>query len=215
MKAAIAAIVILVCTSWCACARAQVYQCIAANGNVSYQDRACARGQKQKIIDVPSHAPPGYVPPPVATAATPVASADTLPAPASVSPPYPPLPAMYMCVGAVNGKQYLTRSPPPPYLAPLGVMGYPPQSLSQVYGTRGGAGASAPELSKPRIGGPRIATGMTEVQDFCLPATQAEVCGYVQREYDANHRKLRMAMPHEQLPLEQRERELSAQLKNC
>ncbi|HET7222722.1 MAG TPA: DUF4124 domain-containing protein [Rhodanobacteraceae bacterium] len=215
MKAAIAAIVILGCTFWCACARAQVYRCTAANGRVSYQDRACAHGQKQKIIDVPSHAPPGYVPPPVAAASTPEAGADMQPAPASVSPPPPALPTMYMCVGAVNGKQYLARSPPPPYLAPLGVMGYPPQSLSQAYGTRGGADASAPELSKPRIGGPRIATGMTEVQDFCLPATQAEVCGYVQREYDANHRKLRMAMPHEQPPLEQREQQLSAQLKNC
>ena len=122
---------------------------------------------------------------------------------------------MYVCVGAVNSKHYLTRSPPPPYLAPLGVMGYPPQSLSQAYRTPGRTGMSAPEFSKPPIGGPRIATGMTEVQDYCLPATHAQVCGYVQREYDENHRKLRMAMPHEQPPLEQREQQLTAQLKNC
>jgi len=74
---------------------------------------------------------------------------------------------------------------------------------------------SAPELSKPRVGGPRIATGMTEVQDTCLPATQAQVCGYVQREYDDNHHKLRMAMPHEQPPLERREQQLQDQLRNC
>jgi len=74
---------------------------------------------------------------------------------------------------------------------------------------------SAPGLSKPRIGGSRIAAGMTEVQDYCLPATPAQVCGYLQREYDDNHRKLRMAMPHEQPPLEQREQQLSAELKNC
>lgn len=122
---------------------------------------------------------------------------------------------MYECVGAVNGKQYLTSSPPPPYLAPVGAMGYPPQSLSQAYGAPGGAGMSAPELSKPRIGGPRIATGMTEVQDYCLPATQAQVCAYVQREYDSNHRELRMAMPHEQPPLERREGALEDQLRNC
>lgn len=195
-------------------ANAQVYRCIGANGNVSYQDRACLAGQKQKIIDLPSHAPPGYFPPPAATVAEPVAMDDPFPPPGPVPAP-PPLPAMYACVGAVNGKQYLTRSPPPPYLAPLGVMGYPPQSLARAYGTRGGAGVSAPELSKPRIGGPRIATGMTEVQDFCLPATHAQVCGYVQKEYDENHRELRRAMPHEQPPLRGREQRLQGQLRNC
>ncbi len=122
---------------------------------------------------------------------------------------------MYLCVGAVNGKHYLTHSPPPPYLAPLGVMGYPPQSLSRAYRTPATTGMSTPEFSKPPIGGPRIAAGMTEVQDFCLPATRAQVCGYVQSEYDENHRKLRMAMPHEQPPLERREQELTDQLRNC
>ena len=216
MRCVFAAVFAVICIVACKNARAQVYQCIATNGGVSYQDHACARGQKQKILDVPSRAPPGYVPPAPATAPAPGPDASTPPSQGYVSPaPSPPLPTMYTCVGAVNGDQYLTSSPPPPYLAPLGVMGYPPQSLSQAYGAPGGAGMSAPELSKPRIGGPRIATGMTEVQDYCLPATQAQVCGYVQREYDANHRKLRMAMPHEQPPLEQREQQLSAQLKNC
>jgi hypothetical protein len=213
MKAALA-LALFVCSMGCVPAHAQVYQCTGANGNVSYQDRACPAGQKQKILDVPSHAPPGYVPPPAATVAAPVAMDNPLPPPTPAPAP-PPLPAMYACVGAVNGKQYLTRSPPPPYLAPLGVMGYPPQSLTRAYGTRGGAGLSAPELSKPRIGGPRIATGMTEVQDFCLPATQAQVCRFVQEEYDENHRALRRAMPREQPPLEQREQQLSAQLENC
>ncbi|MGH8599776.1 MAG: DUF4124 domain-containing protein, partial [Burkholderiales bacterium] len=193
-------------------ASAQVYRCTAANGAVSYQDHACARGQAQKVIDVPGRSPPGYVPPPATTVAPSVSSTPPLPPPAYV-PPAPQLPVMYACVGAVNGKQYLTRSPPPPYLAPLGVMGYPPRSLSQAYGAPGGAGMSAPEFSKPRIGGPRIATGMTEVQDFCLPATHAEVCRYVQHEYDENHRKLRMAMPSEQPPYEQREHEFAAQLR--
>jgi hypothetical protein len=192
-----------------------VYRCTAANGSVSYQDRACASGQKQKILDVPSRAPAGYVPPAPATIAASVDPAGTSPPQAYVAPAPSPLPGMYTCVGAVNGNQYLTSSPPPPYLAPLGVLGYPPQSLSRAYGAPGGAGMSAPELAKPRIGGPRIATGMTEVQDYCLPATHAQVCGYVQREYDANHRKLRMAMPHEQPPLEQHERMLQDQLRNC
>ena len=213
MKFVLAAVVIVAGSIWCSGARAQVFKCTAANGAVSFQDHACARGQRQSVIDVPSREPPDYVPPPVATTAAPFAAASA-PPPAYVPPPSP-LPAMYLCVGAVNGKHYLTRSPPSPYLAPLGLMGYPPQSLSQAYGAPGGAGMSAPELSRPRIGGPRAATGMTEVQDFCLPATQAQVCGYVQREYDENHRKLRMAMPHEQPPLERREQALTDQLRNC
>ena|SRR6185437_4178237 len=214
MKAALA-VAIIACTFWCAKAYAQVYRCAASNGSVSYQDRACAAGQKQKTIYVPSRAPPGYVPPAPATVAAPEAAASSLPPRNPAAPAPSPLPMMYACVGAVNGEPYLTRSPPPPYLAPLGVMGYPPQSLSQAYGGPGGAGMSAPELSKPRVGGPRIATGMTEVQDTCLPATQAQVCGYVQRDYDDNHRKLRMAMPHEQPPLERREQQLQDQLRNC
>lgn len=194
-------------------ARAQVYRCTAANGSVAFQDKPCNDGQKQTLLDVPSQAPPGYVPPPVATTMPPVASA--LPPPAYVPPPPAPLPAMYECVGAVNGKHYLTRSPPGPYLAPLGVMGYPPQSLAHAYGPHGGAGPSAPELSRTRVGGPRIAAGMTEVQDYCLPATQAQVCAFVQKQYDANEHALHLAMRSEQPPLEQRERELHAQLRNC
>lgn len=194
-------------------ARAQVYRCTAGDGSVAYQDHACARGQAQQQMDVPGRSPPGYVPPAPATSPPPASTPSPLPAGTYVPPP--PLPAMYACVGAVNGKHYLTRHPPPPYLAPLGVMGYPPQTLSEAYGARGGAGMSAPEFAKPRIGGPRIATGMTEVEDACAPAGRAQVCDFVQREYDENHRRLRMAMPREQPPYEQRERELQGQLRNC
>lgn len=214
MRCVCAAAFAVICIFACAKARAQVYRCTTANGSVAYQDHACASGQKQTVIDVPSRAPPGYVPPPAATAPE-VAAGRASPPPVYVPPAPSPLPVMYECVGAVNGNRYLTSAPPPPYLAPLGVLGYPPQSLSRAYGAPGGAGMSAPELAKPRIGGPRVATGMTEVQDYCLSATHAQVCAYVQREYDANHRKLRMAMPHEQPPLEQREQRLASELKNC
>jgi hypothetical protein len=213
MKFARAVLVIVAGTIWCVGARAQVFKCTAGNGAVSFQDHACARGQRQAIIDVPSHAPPGYVPPPVATAPAP---ASTSVSPPVYVPPPAPLPTMYACVGAVNGKHYLTANPPGPYLAPLGVMGYPPENLSQVYGAEGAARESAPALApKVRVGGPSIATGMTQVQDACAPASQAEICHYVQEQYDENERELRMAMPHEQPPLERREQQLAAQLKNC
>lgn len=214
MKTTLALGATLVCTLWCAHADAQVFKCTAADGAVGFQDHACAPGQRQQTMDVPGHAAPGYVPAPVATAAAPPPAAR--PAPAAMVAPPTPLPGMYACVGAVDGKHYLARSPPLPYLAPLGAMGYPPQGLSQAYGAPGGAGMSAPEgAPKPRIGGPRAATGMTEVHDSCQPATQAQVCRFVQKAYDENHRRLRMAMPREQPPLERREQQLSAQLKNC
>jgi hypothetical protein len=95
-------VVILGFALWCEGVRAQVYQCTAANGSVSYQDHACTPAQKQKIIDVPSHAPPGYVPPAPATAPE-VAASSASPPPVYVPPAPSPLPAMYECVGAVNG----------------------------------------------------------------------------------------------------------------
>lgn len=214
------------CLAWlCACVlagipfavHAQVYRCTTASGSVAYQDRPCAPGQKQQVIDVPSRPPPGYMPPVPATTSPPATASAPLPAPVYIPPPPTALPVMYACVGAVNGKHYLARHLPPPYLAPLGVLGYPPQSLSQVYGSPGGAGMSAPELApKPRIGGPSIAAGLIEVEDACVPATHVEVCGFVQREYDGNHQKLRAAlMPSEQKPLQRRELQLQDQLRNC
>lgn len=194
-------------------AHAQLYRCTTVNGSVAFQDQPCANGQKQTVMDVPSRSPPGYVPPPVATTMPAVAS--TLPPPTYVPPPPSPLPTMYECVGAVNGKHYLAHRPPAPYLAPLGVMGYPPQSLSHAYRANGGAGMSAPEFSRPRIGGPRSATGLTEVQDYCLPATPAQVCAFVQKQYDETDHTLRLAMRSEQPPLEKRAQALQDQLRNC
>ena len=216
MKRAIALVAILFYAGWSLSASAQVYRCTAKDGSVAFQDRPCAPGQQQGVVDVPSHAPPGYLPPAAATrVAPPVSNASALPPPIDAPTPAA-LPVMYACVGAVNGKRYLTRSPPPPYLAPLGVLGYPPQSLSRAYGAPGGAGLSAPELTRPRIGGPRIATGMTEVQDYCLPATPAEVCGFVQREQDQNAKALHAALlPSERKPLQQRAQALQDQLRNC
>ncbi|MGH8111161.1 MAG: DUF4124 domain-containing protein [Rhodanobacteraceae bacterium] len=218
MRAVIATLLIVACIGWCACARAQVFKCTAPNGAVAFQDHACAASQRQEFIDVPSHAPPGYVPPPVATAPPP-----EMATPPSVAPPLPPptpLPMMYACVGAVNGKHYLTRSPPAPYLAPLGMLGYPPLSLVQAYGSPGGAkvpvgrGPQGPSGNAPPATG-IVGSGMMEVQDYCLPATRAEVCRFVQKEHDENQHKLNLAVPREQSPLEQRAQQLSAQLRNC
>lgn len=214
MGRAIVILAVLAGVGWGAAVHAQVYRCVTARGAVGFQDHACAAGQAQTIIDLPSRAPPGYVPPPAATGAQPATPAAVAP-PSMPAAPATPLPMLYACVGAVNGEPYVTRSLPPPYLAPLGVLGYPPESLARAYGGPRGAGASAPELAHPRIGGPSAAADLTEVQDACRPAPKAQVCAWVQKAYQENHRRLRMAMPHEAPPLEARERRLAAELDNC
>lgn len=208
MKALVAIVVALLCSGWSATATPQVYKCTSATGAVAFQDHACAPGQRQAVVGIAAHAPPGYVPPSLATVAPPVASAPSKRLP----PPPPPLPVMYECVGAVNGKQYLSAFIPRPYFAPVGMLGYPPQSLAQAYGPGHGVGMPVPVV-RPRAGG--VATGMTEVQDYCLPATRERVCRFVRHEYDENQRELRMAMPSEQPPLEQRDRQMQGELRNC
>lgn len=211
------AFVVLSLTGVQVVAHAQVYRCTTSHDDIAYQDRPCPRGARQEVLNLPSRAPPGYAPPASTASAVPPAEDTVPPASTAYVPPASPLPVLYACVGAVNGKRYLARQPPSPYLAPLGVMGYPPQSLAQAYGGRGGAGVSAPEAApKPRIGGPSMAAAMTEVQDACVPATHVEVCAFVQREYDDNHQKLRAALlPSEQEPLRRRELQLQDQLRNC
>jgi len=65
------------------------------------------------------------------------------------------------------------------------------------------------------LGGPLISNAYVQVQDDCQPAPRAQVCDELRHRYDANHEKLRMAFPSDQPPLEQRERELRAQLSGC
>lgn len=211
MKLVFVAIAVAMGLGWSAVAGAQVFKCTSATGAVSFQDHACTAGQRQALIDVPSHGPPGYAPPPT-TAAPPVSSA-------ILPPPYVPpvaLPFMYACVGAVNGKHYLTRSLPGPYLAPLGVLGYPPLGLSEAYGAFGAHHESIPALApKVRVTGPSAAAAMTEVQDRCQPASQAEVCGVVEKEYAANQHELNLAMPREAPPLRARHEQLESELRNC
>lgn len=211
MKVVFAIAVVLLCGGWSARALPQVYKCTSAKGAVAFQERACALGQRQAIVDVEAHASPGDAPPPSVTVAPPVAGASSELPPAPTPPA--PLPVMYECIGAVNGEQYLSAFVPRPYFAPVAMLGYPPQSLSQAYGPGHGVGMPVPVI--PPRGAARVATGMTQVRDACQPATREQVCRFVRRAYDENQRKLRMAMPSEAPPLEQRDRKLSGELQNC
>lgn len=187
----------------------QVYRCTDAQGHVAYQDRPCASGQRQQSLQlegdagVPATAASAPAPPPEDAQSAPRMTPRAQAA---------PLPRLYVCAQASDPeKTYLSdTSQPAPYLAPLGVLGYPGRSLGAM------VQPSAPEANRhPPLVHSRLGGGYTWVQDSCRPATHEEICREVQRRYDDNHRKLRSAFPSDKLPLEQREAELRAQLDGC
>lgn len=187
----------------------QVYRCTDAQGRVAYQDRPCASGQQQQSLQLEGDAGA-----PVPAEPAPAASAEDAQSAPPVTPrtQAAPLPRLYVCAQASDPeKTYLSDTPQPaPYLAPLGVLGYPGRGLGAM------VQPSAPEANRhPPVLHSHLGRGYTWVQDSCRPATHEEICREVQRRYDDNHRKLRSSFPSDKPPLERRETELRAQLDGC
>lgn len=190
------------------------YKCTAANGAVVYQDAPCAKGQRQEMLDLPQDLGPAPAPPASASDTDAQAPA-RLPAP---MPPTPaaPLPAMFVCLKATDGKSYLTENgEPQPYLVPFGILGAAPRSLSQVYGPGGGGGASAPELNRGKTNPNLVGNNFVWVQDQCRPLSFSDTCSALRDAYDDVERKLSRAFKSDRPPLEKRETQLLAQLTNC
>lgn len=192
-----------------------VYRCTGPAGQQSFQDKPCAAGQQQHTVtlaDTPSRASP--VPPAAAPAPPP---AETQPPPAATLAVTAPLPVMYSCTRATDGKRYLSQNgDPAPYLAPYGVLGAGQQPLAEVYGAdRGAAGMSAPEANRGRVTAGMVADNYVWVQDQCRALDAAETCEALQRAFDQNERQLRNAFKSQRPPLEKREAELQAQLGSC
>jgi hypothetical protein len=192
-----------------------VYKCTAMDGGVTYQDKPCPANRTQSTLELSDV--PIVTPAPAPVESTAPMSASTASAPAAAPLPPPPLPTMYACTTYDGEKKYLSDTLPRPYPVPLGVLGYPGQSLDQAYGGPDRIGLSAPEEArKPTIGrGPLIANAQVMVQDHCVPAPRSQVCDELRRRFNANHEKLRMAFPSEKAPFQQREDQLNAQLKGC
>lgn len=187
------------------------YKCTAANGAVVYQDAPCAKGQRQEVLDLPQDLGPAPTPP---------ASAPDVITKASIEPAAPapgaPLPAMFVCLKATDGKSYVSENGnPQPYLVPFGILGAAPQPLSQVYGPGGGGGASAPELNRGKTNPNLVGNNFVWVQDQCRPLSFSETCSALHDAYDDVERKLRRAFKSDRAPLEKRESQLLAQLVNC
>ena len=123
---------------------------------------------------------------------------------------------MYACTRATDGQTYLSDNGyPQPYQVPYGMLGASQLPLAQVYGPPNSAGASAPELNRGRVSPGLVANHYVWVRDACRELTPGETCRALRDAYEKNDDKLRRAFKSDQPPLEQRERELRAQLQNC
>ena len=187
------------------------YQCTDAGGKVSFQDKPCAGQQRQQVLQLDDSQPSPPPPQPVA----PFVDVPP-PAPAPPPPPAEPLPVMYGCVRATDGKPYFSdNGDPQPYQVPYGILGASQAPLSQVYSPANGSGASAPELNRGKITPGLVAGHYVWVQDQCRELSRAETCHALRDAYDDNATKLRRAFKSDQPPLEQRDRELRAKLQSC
>jgi len=204
----------------CACfgnvAAEDVYKCTNAQGDVAYQDRPCPASTQEAQLHL-RDAPPAAPAP--TTAIEPAPAAPQTAAPPQTVAPRVPLPTLWVCQNAEDGSNYFSENGSPPVrYVPLGTLGYPGKGLGQAYGPGGGSGISAPGVNPiPISHSPRdeIATQLTALQDACAPATSAQTCGWLRKQYDEVEHKLKRAFKDERAVLEPRERELDAQLDNC
>ncbi|WP_266159840.1 DUF4124 domain-containing protein [Dyella silvatica] len=193
---------------------ATVYKCSGHGGQVVYQDAPCAKSQQQQTLNLHDEAPG---PSPAAAPLVPQqASAPPAPPPAPAAIPTAPLPPMYTCIRATDGKHYVSgNGDPQPYLAPFGMLGAVQRPLAEVYGGPGAAGVSAPELNHGRVTSGLVANHYVWVQDQCRELSRRETCEALRDAYEHNEQQLQRAFKSDQPPLEQREKELRAQLSQC
>jgi hypothetical protein len=192
---------------------ATVFKCVAG-GQTIYQQAPCAKGQRQETIQLQDSAPAnGQVAPmPVP------APRDDMPADAPPPPrPMQPLPRMFGCIKATDGKPYTSSNGhPDPYLAPFGVLGASGNSLGDTYGNPNSAVASAPELNRGKGNVGAIATSnYVWVQDQCRELSPAETCQALRADSDATQRQIRNAFKSDRAPLDAKDAQLRGQLEAC
>lgn len=194
-------------------ARAEtVYKCLA-NGQTIYQQTPCAKQQKQEVLQLTDSAPAdGRVAPmPTPAPGQLTVTDETPPRPAA------PVPVMYLCTRATDGKTYTSNNGhPDPYTAPLGVLGAVDNGLAYTYGSRNAAVSSFPELNRGKGNAAAVATSnYVWVQDQCRPMSAAESCAALRDQNDANQKAMRNAFKSERGPLDAKDVALRQQLQGC
>ncbi len=193
---------------------AEVYKCTSADGVPAFQDHACANGQQESRVHVAdvSAAPVSSMSP---TEGAAPAGPAVVPALGRVPPAAP---AMWLCVRPEDGSQYMSRDGVvQPRLVPAGVLGIPGKNLAQAYG-QNGIGVSAPGVREVPIdhsAQAAVAGDYVAVQDQCSQASPGQVCGYLQKQYDDVHQKIKRAFKDEQAVLQPQEDQLVKDLGGC
>lgn len=190
-----------------------VYKCMAA-GQTTYQQTPCAKNLRQETVQLQDSAPANGQVAPMPDAPQ---RADAAVAAAPLPQPIQPLPRMFGCVRATDGKSYTSADGnPQPYLAPLGVLGVAGGSLSDTYGNPNNAVASAPELNRGKGNVGAIASSnYVWVQDQCRELSPAETCQALRSEAEATQRRIRNAFKSERGPLDAKDARLRDQLQSC
>jgi hypothetical protein len=196
-----------------ASARAEtVYKCVA-DGQTIYQQTPCAKQQHQDVLQLTDSAPANGR---VAPMPTPAPGQLTV---TDETPPRPavPLPSMYLCVRATDGKTYTSSNGhPDAYAAPLGVLGAVDNGLANTYGSRNAAVSSFPELNRGKGNAAAVATSnYVWVRDQCRPMSPGETCAALHDQNDANQKAIRQAFKSERGPLDAKDAQLRAQLQGC
>lgn len=194
-------------------ARAEtVYKCVAG-GQTIYQQTPCAKQQQQEVLQLTDSAPADGR---VAPMPTPAPGQLTV---TDETPPRPPapLPTLYLCVRATDGKTYTSSNGhPDQYAAPLGVLGAVDNGLANTYGSRNAAVSSFPELNHGKGNAAAVASSnYVWVQDQCRAMSPAETCAALRNDNDANQKAMRNAFKSERAPLDARDATLRAQLQGC
>ena len=197
----------------CAAAHsAEVYKCTNATGIPAYQDRPCATGDQEAKVHV------------AGTSAAPAPADNGVPPPSAPAVPPPrvqprnPAPLMWVCVRPEDGTQYMSRDGvTQPRMVPAGVLGIPGKNLAQAYAP-GGIGVSAPGMRAipvDRSAQAAVAGDYVAVRDQCSQASRAQVCSYLEKQYDTVHEKLKRAFKDEQAVLRPQEDQLLNDLSGC
>ena len=195
------------------CGAAEVYKCTNATDIPAYQDHPCAVGDAEAKVHVAGTS--------ASVGATANGEVALPPGPAVPPPRVPsraPVPMMWLCVRPEDGAQYMSRDGvTQPRMVPAGVLGIPGKSLSQAYAP-GGIGVSAPGMRAipvDRSAQAAVAGDYVAVQDQCSQASRAQVCGYLEKQYDTVHEKLKRAFKDEQAVLQPQEDQLLNDLSGC
>lgn len=193
---------------------AEVYKCTNVTGIPAYQDHPCATGDQESKVHIVNTSP---APAPAAPSDDSPAPPEPVIAPSRMHSPSS-APAMWVCVRPEDGTQYMSRDGiSQPRMVPAGVLGIPGKNLAQAYGP-GGIGVSAPGVRQVPIDhAPQaaVAGDYVAVQDQCTQASHDQVCGYLNKQYDDVHQKLKRAFKDEQAVLKPQEDQLLKDLDGC